>query len=125
MAWWKKALFTLSLFSAWMCGLIFVGSYGYASQYFWLSGSLLAIGFAVAPFWRLRSSDWYWPTVVGLVLIHLAALYFERDFVGHRDLPSRGLVQGMLVIDCMASWSIMVGACWITTRRFPWRLSDQ
>jgi hypothetical protein len=125
MVWWKKALLTLSLFAAWMCGLIFVGSYGYASQYFWLSGSLLAIGVAVAPFWRFRSSDWYWPTVVVLGLIHLAALYFERSFVGHRDLPPKGLVQGMLVIDCMASWSIMVGVCWMTTRRFPWQLSDE
>jgi hypothetical protein len=125
MAWWKKALLTLGLLAAWLCGLIFVGSYGYASQYFWLSGSVLAIGVAVAPFWRFRSSNWYWPAVAVLGLIHLAALYFERHFVGHRELPPKVLVQGMLVIDCMASWGIMVGVCWMTTRRFPWQLSDR
>ncbi|MGI4881512.1 MAG: hypothetical protein ACRYG4_28960 [Janthinobacterium lividum] len=125
MAWWKKALVTLGLFTAWFCGLFVVGSYGYSSQYFWLSISVLAIGGAVAPFWRFRSSNWYWPTIVALGLIHLAALYFERTFVGHRELPPKGLVQGMTVIDCMASWSMMVGVCWITTRRFPWDLPDQ
>lgn len=125
MAWWKKMLLTFGLLAVWLCGLIFVGSYGYQSQYFWLSGSVLAIGFAVAPFWRFRSSSWYWPTIIILGLIHLAALYFERTFVGHRELPPKGLVQGMLVIDCMASWSIMVGICWMTTRRFPWQLSDR
>lgn len=125
MEWWKKALLTLGLLMVWLCGLIFIGSYGYASQYFWLSGGVLAIGVAVAPFWRLRSSTWYWPTVVVLGFIHLAALYLERTFIGQRDLPAKGLVQGMLVIDCMASWSIMVGVCWMITRRFPWQLSDQ
>jgi hypothetical protein len=125
MAWWKKALLTLGSLVVWSCGLIFVGSYGYESQYFWLSGSALAIGFAVAPFWRLRFANWYWPTVVGLGLFHLAALYFEPTFVGHRELPTKVVVQGMLVIDCMVSWGIMVSICRMTTRRFPWQLSDQ
>jgi len=89
MAWWKKALLTLGLLAAWLCGLIFAGNYGYASQYFWLSGSALAIGFAVAPFWRFRSSNWYWPTAVVLALVHLAALYLERTFVAHRELPAK------------------------------------
>ena len=125
MVWWKKALLTLGLIAIWLCGLILVGSYGYEGQYFWFSFNALAISFAVAPFWRLRSSNWYWPTIAALGLVHIATLYFERTFVGHRELPSKGLVQGMLVIDCMASWSIMVGVCWIITRRFPWQLSDQ
>lgn len=125
MAWWKKALLTLGLLAAWSCGLVVVGSYGYESQYFWLSGSALAIGVAVAPFWRFRSSNWCWPTVVALGFIHLAALYFERTFVGHRELPPKGVIQGMLVINCMVSWSMMVGICWMATRRFPWQSSDQ
>jgi len=125
MAWRKKALLTLGLLAIWSCGLIFVGSYGYESQYFWISCSALAIGVAVAPFWRLRSSSWYWLTIAFLGLVHVAALYLERAFVGHRHLPPKGMVQGMLVIDCMASWSIMVGVCWVVTRRFPWQLSDQ
>lgn len=125
MAWWKKVLLTLGLLAAWLGGMIFAGSLDYASQYFWFSCSGLAIGFAVAPFWRFRSANWYWATVIVLGVFHLAALYFERTFVGHRDLPAKGLVQGMLLIDCMASWSIMVGACWMATRRFPWQLSDQ
>ena len=41
-------LMTLGLFAVWSCGMIFVGIYDYASQYFWLSGSVLAISFAVA-----------------------------------------------------------------------------
>jgi len=32
MAWWKKMILTLGLLAAWFCGLIVVGSYGYASQ---------------------------------------------------------------------------------------------
>jgi hypothetical protein len=125
MAWWKKALLALSLLAIWLCGLLLVGSYGYQSQYFWVSLSVLSIGFAVAPFWRFRSSNWYWPTIAVLGLVHVAALYFERTFTAHHHLPPKGLVQGMLVVDCMASWSIMVGVCWIVTRRLPWQLSDQ
>lgn len=125
MAWWKKMLLTFGLFAIWFCGLIFVGGYGYASQYFWSSGSALAIGFSVAPFWRLRYSSWYWPTIAGLTLIHLAALYLQGTFIAHPELPPKGVVVGMLLIDCMASWSIIVAACWMTTRRFPWQLSDQ
>lgn len=118
-------LLTLGLLVVWLCGLIFVGPYGYASQYFWLSGSALAIGVAVAPFWRFRSSSWYWPTILVFGLIHLASLYLGRNFVGQRDLPPKGLVQGMFVIDCVAGRSIMVGVCWMTTSRFPWQLSDR
>lgn len=92
---------------------------------FWLSGGVLAIGVAVAPLWRFQSSNWYWPTVVVLGLVHLVVLYLERTFVGHRELPQKGLVQGILVVDCMASWTIMVGVCWMANRRFPWQLSDQ
>jgi hypothetical protein len=125
MAWWKKALATLSLLAIWSCGLILIGGYGYESQYFWFSGCALSIGVAAAPFWYLRSSSWYWPTIAVLALIHLGFLYFERQFISNRDLPSKGLVQGMFVIDCMASWGIMVAVCRIVTQRFPWRLSDE
>ena len=125
MAWWKKALLALSLLAIWFCGLIILGSYGYEGQYFWLSCSALATGFAVAPFWRLRYSNWYWPTIAVLGLLHVAALYFERALAGRSELPPKGVVQIMLLIDCMASWSIMVAVCWIMTRRFPWQLSDQ
>ena len=125
MAWWKKALLLRAgLPAVWVCGLNFAGSYGYPSQYFWLSASIAAIGFAVAPFWRFRSSNWYWPTIAAVGLIHLTALYFERQFIGRRELPPKGLFLGMLVIDCMAIWGIMVGVCWVTTRRFPWQLPD-
>jgi len=125
MTWWKKVLLALCFFVAWFCGLILVGSYGYPSQYFWLTGSAFAIAVAVAPFWRFRSSNWYLPTIVILGLIHLVALHVERTLVGHRDLPPKGVIQGILVIDIMASWGVMVGICRISTGRFPWQLSDQ
>ncbi len=124
-AWWKKMFLTFGLLAAWLCGLIFIDGYGYASQYFWLSISALAIGFAAAPFWRFRYSSWYWPTIAGLILTHLVALYLQRSLAAYPELPPKGAVLGMLLIDCMASWGVMVAACWIITRRFPWQLSNQ
>jgi len=125
MAWWKKALITLSLLAIWSCGLIFFGGYGYESQYFWFSGCVLSIRVAVAPFWHLRSSSWYWPTIAVLVVVHVGLLFFERRFIGNRNLPAKGLVQGIFVIDCMTSWGVMVAVCRVITQRFPWRLSDR
>ena len=96
------------------------GGWSYSSQYFWASLCVASVGFAVAPFWRLRASIWYWPTVALLVLINLAALYLKRDFVALSDLPSKGAVQGLFVLDCMACWSLMVGVAYLFDRKFPW-----
>jgi hypothetical protein len=120
MVWWKKALFLIVAFVAWISGLIMVGSWGYPAQYFWFSASILAIGCAVAPFWRRRGSIWYWPSVALIIVINLAAMYVERDYVAQRDLPSKGVVQGLLVLDCISSWLLMVGVAYLADRRFPW-----
>ncbi|MEI6484679.1 MAG: hypothetical protein WCO11_00270 [Sphingomonadales bacterium] len=125
MAWWKKMLLAFGLFFIWICGLIFIGSYGYTSQYFWVTGSVFAVTFGVSPFWRFRYSNWFWPTVFGLGLAHFFLLYLARDFVGERELPSKAMVQGLALIDIVASWSMMVGTCWISTRRLPWQQADQ
>lgn len=122
---WKKALLALGLIALWACGLVVVGNQGYPSQYFWGSVAVTAIGFAVAPFWRLRASIWYWPAVALLGIANLAALYIERAYVSDPELPSKGVVQAILVVDCMASWSFMVIVCWLFSRRFPWQLPEQ
>jgi len=121
MSWWKKAMLVLVGFVMWMLGLILVGGWGYARQYFWASECAVAIGFAVAPFWRRRRSVWYWPTVGLLIVIHLAIIYVNRDFVAVGDLPSKGAVQGLLVLDCLACWLLMVGIAYLSDRKFPWR----
>jgi hypothetical protein len=120
MSWWKKLLLVFAAFSAWFFGLICVGDWGYASQYFWTSGCLMAIGFAVSPFWRRRTSVWYWPTVALLIVVNLAVLYAMRAYVTHRDLPSKEALQGLFVIDCMACWALMVGIAYLCERKFPW-----
>jgi hypothetical protein len=125
MAWWKKALLTLGLFVVWLIGLIVIGGQGYPSQYFWISGGAAAIAFAVALFWKLRTSVWYWPTIAVLAVANLAGMYFARVPVGHRDLPAKGLVQLLFVADCMISWGTMVCACWLCCRLFPWQLLNQ
>ena len=125
MIWWKKLLLVFGLFVLWFCGLIFVDGLGYPSQYFWVTGSMGAICFGVAPFWRLRTSIWYWPTVVLLIVANLATLYVEWTFISHPDLPSKGIVQTLFLLDCIASWGFMVGVCWLISRKFPWQFTDQ
>ena len=120
MVWWKKAFLLIVAFVAWFSGLIVVGGWGYPSQYFWFSESILAIGCAVAPFWRRRGSTWYWPSVGLITIINLAVMYVERDYVAQRDLPAKGVVEGLLLLDCMASWLLMVGLAYLVDRRFPW-----
>jgi hypothetical protein len=120
LAWWKKALLVVFSILAWTVGLLIVGGWGYSGQYFWSSLCVAAVGFAVAPFWRLRGSIWYWPTVALLILINLAAMYLNRDFVAVGDLPSKGAVQGLLLLDCMACWALMVGIAYLFDRKFPW-----
>jgi hypothetical protein len=120
LAWWKKALLVLFCIVAWAIGLFVVGGWGYSGEYFWSSLSVTAVGFAVAPFWRLRASIWYWPTVALLVVVNLAALYIKRDYVTLGDLPSKAAVQGLLVLNCMACWSLMVGIAYLFDRKFPW-----
>lgn len=125
MSWWKKMLITFGLFAVWFCGLIIVGGWGFPSQYFWTSGTFLAVGFAVAPFWRFRKSIWFWSTTMSLEVANLAFLYVERDNVANPDLPSKGIVQGLLLLDVMGSWGIMVGVCWLISRKFPWQQVDE
>ena len=117
---WKKFLLLLVAPVLWMFGLILAGGRGYESQYFWASGCIVAIGFAVAPIWRRRASVWYWPTVALLIAINLAAMYVTRDYVAHRDLPSKGVVQGLLLLDVMGCWALMVGVAYLTDHKFPW-----
>jgi hypothetical protein len=104
----------------WFFGLILAGGWGYASQYFWASGCLLAIGCAVAPFWRRRASKWYLPTVALLVCINAAVLYVARDYIALRDLPSKYVLAAMLVIDCIACWLVMVGIAYLSEHKAPW-----
>lgn len=124
-AWWKKAFLSLGFFVVWFFGLIVVGGQGYPSQYFWASGAVVAIAFAVAPFWRLRSLRWYWPTITLLVVSNLALLYLEGSAVGNRDLPAKGIVQLLFVLDCLTCWGVMVCVCWLSCRQYPWQLLDQ
>ena len=125
MIWWKKAVLSLCLFALWFCGLIVVGGKGYPSQYFWLSGSAFSICLAVAPLWRFRASVWYWSTVAFLIATNLATIYFARDYISNPDLPAKGVVQGLGVLDCMASWVVMVGVCYLVKGQFPWRVTDE
>jgi len=125
MRWWKKIVITFGLFAAWFCGLIAFGERDYGSQYFWVSGCAMAIGFAVAPLWRFRSTGWYWPTVVSLGIAHLAALYSQPDFTSNPDLPAKGVVQGLFVLDCLASWAVMVAVCYFFVRKFPWQVPSE
>lgn len=117
---WKKFFLFLICFAFWMVGLVVVGNWGYAGQYFWSSGSALCVGFAVAPFWHRRSSRWYWPTVVFLILANFVVLYFERNLIAYRNLPAKGIVQGIFVVDCMTCWALMVGIAYLCERKFPW-----
>jgi hypothetical protein len=119
---WKKAFVGLGLFIIWFFGLIIVGQEGYASQYFWVSGCTLAIGFAVAPFWRLRRSAWYWCTIAALTAANLSAVYVLRARAAEATLPSKGTVQLMFVIDCLACWAVMIGVCYAIYRCFPWQM---
>lgn len=121
MAWWKKALLGTCVFVSWFAGLIAVGSRGYPSQYFWGSEALLAIVCAVAPFWRHRSAVWYWPSVGLFVIANLALMYLGRDHVGQTDLPSKGVVQGLVVADCIACWFLMVGIAYLVDGKLPWK----
>ena len=118
----KKALVGLSSFIIWFFGLIIVGEEGYASQYFWVSGCALAIGFAVAPFWRLRRLAWYWCTIAALAVANLSAVYIMRARAAEATLPSKGTVQLMLVLDGLACWAVMIGVCYAIHRRFPWQM---
>ena len=120
MSWWKKALLVLGGFLLGGFGLLLVGGWGYAGQYFWVSECAIAIGFAVAPFWRLRASTWYWPTVALLAAINLALIYVNRQYVAIGDLPSKAAVQGLLVLDCIACWLLMVGIAYLFDGKFPW-----
>ncbi|KMS54447.1 hypothetical protein V474_21660 [Novosphingobium barchaimii LL02] len=125
MARWKKALVGLGSFVTWFFGLIIVGEQGYASQYFWLSGCALAIGFAVAPFWRLRRSAWYWWTVAAITTANLSLVYLMRARAAVTELPSKGTVQLMFVVDCLACWAVMVAVCYAIYRKFPWQMASE
>ena len=120
-SWQKKLLLTFAGMAGWFFGLILIGEWGYPSQYFWITGCAFSIGFGVAPFWRLRASAWYWPTVGLLVVGNLVALWVWRDFAAHTELPSKGLVQAMLIADIMASWAVMVVIAYVIDRQLPWR----
>jgi hypothetical protein len=120
MSWWKRLLIVFGTLGLWMLGLILVGGWGYASEYFWSSGSAMAVGFAVAPFWRRRASTWYWPSVALLILLNVALLYVERAYIAKPDLPSKAVVEVLLVVDCMACWALMVGVAYLFERKFPW-----
>lgn len=124
MARWKKALVGLGFFVTWFFGLIIVGEEGYASQYVWVSGCLLAIGFAVAPFWRLRRSAWYWWTIAALTAANLSFIYFMRTRAAVATLPSKGTFQLMLLVDCLACWAVLVGVCYVIYRQFPWQMTS-
>jgi hypothetical protein len=121
----RKAGLVLGVFVVWLVGLIIVGGLGYPGQYFWVSFSALAVVFAVAPFWRFRDFAWYWWTIAGLAVANLVALYIMRVKVEVRDLPAKGVVQLLLVADCMMCWAAMVGVYYALHRRFPWQVSDQ
>ena len=118
-------LLGFGLFAVWFIGLFVVGGWGYPSQYFWISGTFVAASVAVAPFWRLRGSSWFWPTAVLIEVVNLALLWAERGFVANPTLPSKGVVKGLMLLACMADWAIMVGACWGIRRQFPWQLPDE
>jgi hypothetical protein len=125
MARWKKALVGFGSFIIWFFGLITAGEQGYASQYFWVSGCALAIGFAVAPFWRLRRSSWYWWTITAITTANLSVVYIMRARAAVVALPSKGTVQLMLLIDCLACWAVMVGVCYVIYRQFPWQMTSE
>jgi hypothetical protein len=124
MAWWKKLLLGTCAFVLWAAGLGVAGSTGYPSQYFWCSAALIAIACAVAPFWRRRNAVWYWPSVGFLIIANVAAMYLERGYVAQTDLPSKGLVQLLVVIDCIACWLLMVGCACLVDGRFPWKADE-
>ena len=120
MSWWKKLLVVFSAFACWIAGLVTLGAWGYESHYFWASECAIAIGFAVAPFWRLRTSIWYWPTVALLVFMNIIVLIVMRDYVVRAELPSKGIIQVLLVVDCMTCWLMMVGIAYSFERGFSW-----
>ena len=122
---WKLALLGIGLFLLWFYGLFAMGERGYDRQYFWASECLIALSFAVAPFWRLRTTRWYWAAILLLVPAHLGALYAKWAYISDSELPSKGIFKGIVVLDCMASWCVMVGICWLTTRRLPWQQPPQ
>ncbi|WP_277981521.1 hypothetical protein [Sphingomonas phyllosphaerae] len=116
------ALIGFGTFMTWFFGLIIVGEEGYASQYFWVSGCAFAVGSAVAPFWRLRRLAWYWCTIAFLTAANLSAVYVLRERAAEAALPSKGIVQLMLVFDGLVCWVVMVGVCFAIYRRFPWQM---
>lgn len=122
---WKKALILIGIFVAWSSSMIFADGKGYSSEYFWISCSLTAIAFAIAPFWHLRTSPWYWPAIGLVGALNLGALYLLRSCVSNPDLPSKGTVQGLFILAIVVDWSIMVAACWLVSRHLPWRSLDE
>lgn len=116
---WRGFFLFLIAFVLWAVGLIIVGQWGYDEAYFWASECAIAIGFAVAPFWRHRWSRWYWPTVVLLSALNLAALLLT-GVVAEHELPSKGVLQLILLADCIACWALMVGVARLADGRFPW-----
>lgn len=118
-------LLGLGLFVVWFTGLIIVGDKGYPSQYFWISGTIITVAFAVSPFWRLRSSKWFWPTAILIELANLTLLWLKRGLVANPELPSKGVVKGLMLLDLAGSWAVMAGVCWLFCKQFPWELSDE
>src|SRR5690242_14983209 len=124
MAWWKKALVGTCGVVLWIAGLGLAGSLGYPSQYFWFSMAIIAIAGAAVPFWRHRNAVWFWPSVGLLVVANVAVMYFERDYVAQTDLPSKGVVQALLIVDCIACWLSMVGFAYVVDGRLPWKADE-
>jgi hypothetical protein len=116
---WKSFFLFITAFLFWTVGLVIVGQWDYDAPYFWASECAIAIGFAVAPFWRHRRSSWYWPTIVLLSVLNLAALLLIGAVVEH-ELPSKGNLQLLSLADCMACWALMVGVARLADGRFPW-----
>ena len=120
MVWWKKFALGALSFAAWVGGLIVLGGWGYASQYFWFSAAILAVAVSAAPFWRRRRSTWFWPSVALSIGANIVLMYVKRDFLSESKLPPKGIVEGMLIVDCSACWLLIVGVAYLTDHRFPW-----
>lgn len=58
--------------------LIFAEHYGYGGLFEWTIAFTIGTGFAIAVFWHRRHTRWYWPAVVLLIAIHIAALCLYR-----------------------------------------------
>ena len=116
---WKGFLLFLAAFALWTVGLIIVGHWHYDEPYFWASACGLAIGFAVAPFWRHRKSHWYWPTIVFVSALNVAALLITGVIAEH-GLPSKGNLKLIMLADGLACWALMVAVARLADGRFPW-----